>query len=456
MNRTRKHIPFATILLSFLALLALFTLTSIASLGARTDATPQVGQLKAASIGEEVYVPAGQFLMGCAPDLEPNGCDGDSRPIHAVYLDAFYIDKTEVTNAQYQVCVTAGACLPPLSNSSLNRPHYYDNPIYADYPVVHIDWERAYAYCSWVGKRLPTEAEWEKAARGADMRAHPWGNEDPTCARANLFGCVGDTDAVGQRPGGASPYGALDMSGNVREWVNDFYASKYYKETLYYNPQGPIQGDKGEHLVRGGAWADNAGAMTTWVRLDESEIYHTYKIGIRCARSAGLGGTPTPTSTSTPAPTATPFAAQTLNSRGGAVWMTTDGHLTLIRVPPDVLSAATVMTVTFDDMPDPQGELQGTQHFFSISATTGGQSGYLPTALPVEAELILGYPASNATIKDTLTLYRFSGGQWITDDITITEYTPNYIAARITHPGLYGLLGATLRVYLPITLRSEP
>lgn len=159
-----------------------------------------------------VLVSAGEFQMGY----------GDTS-----YLDAFYIDKTEVTNAQYAECVDAGGCKSPAFSSSVTRPSYYGNPEFDDYPVIYVSWYDAENYCTWAGKRLPTAAEWEKAARGTDGREYPWGNGGPNCILANSIGCVGDTSAVGSYPAGASPYGALDMAGNVMEWVNDWYTSTY-------------------------------------------------------------------------------------------------------------------------------------------------------------------------------------------------------------------------------------
>ena len=172
-----------------------------------------------------VYVPEGDFLMG-SNDTEIH----DAQPQHTVYLDAFWIDQTEVTNGMYEKCVEAGACEPPSKTMSKTRDSYYGNSQYADYPVIFIDFYSAETYCEWVERRLPTEAEWEKAARGTDGQEYPWG-EGIDSSLANYGDNVGDTTEVGSYPDGASPYGALDMAGNVEELVADRYEKDYYSSS---------------------------------------------------------------------------------------------------------------------------------------------------------------------------------------------------------------------------------
>ena len=204
--------------------------------------------------------------MGCDSSNLAESCSSDEQPLHTVTLDAYYIDKYEVTNARYKACVAAGGCTVPGSVDSSKRSPYYGTSTYADYPVLNVDWFQANAFCAWAGKRLPTEAEWEKAARGSsDTRKYPWGDEfdgnrlnfcDINCEsdwkdEAYNDGYA-DTAPVGSYPSGASPYGVMDMAGNVDEWVQDWYDSSYYSVSPSNNPQGPETGTY--RVLRGGSW----------------------------------------------------------------------------------------------------------------------------------------------------------------------------------------------------------
>ncbi len=229
-----------------------------------------------------VYVPAGPFKMGSTDGEE------DERPIHTVTLDAFWIDQTEVTNAMYALCVQAGACNAPVDTT------YYGDGAYANHPVVYVDWYQASNYCAWVGGRLPTEAEWEKAARGGlEGKRYPWGDELPTCqagARngAQYRGCDGLTVAVGTfQPNG---YGLYDMAGNVWEWVSDWYDPDYYRNSPASNPTGPISG--GGRVLRGGSWFDYVKDIRSAVRHGAIPDYSNDFAGFRCLRSIPEGGSP--------------------------------------------------------------------------------------------------------------------------------------------------------------------
>jgi eukaryotic-like serine/threonine-protein kinase len=226
--------------------------------------------------------------MGAAEtDLEASA---DEKPQHRVYLDTFGMDRTEVTNAMFAKCVAAGACherrySPYLWGvASRTHPDYFGNPAYASYPVIMLDGDEAAAYCRWAGRRLPTEAEWEKAARGTDARPYPWGTAEPDCRRANFFGCAQDTVEVAALPDGASPYGALNMAGNVWEWTADWYAAGYYRQSPERNPSGPAAGQ--EHTLRGGGLTALKNNLRVTTRV--GGVYHWAdgEAGFRCASSA--------------------------------------------------------------------------------------------------------------------------------------------------------------------------
>jgi eukaryotic-like serine/threonine-protein kinase len=229
-----------------------------------------------------VSVPAGRFEMGS----EPGEGHADEQPRHKVKLPAYRLDRNEVTNREYEACVKAGRCAPPALLSSHRRPEYFGDPRFADYPVIFVDWNQAAAFCKFAGGRLPTEAEWEMAARGqgpASQRTYPWGNERPDCARANMGGdgsCVGDTDRVGRRELGKSPFGANDMAGNVWEWTSDWYDKSYYSKSPSTNPTGPQTGRL--KVMRGGCWVSGADSLRVSCRKAELPSSWAYNVGFRC------------------------------------------------------------------------------------------------------------------------------------------------------------------------------
>lgn len=224
-------------------------------------------------------IAGGPFLRGSLPGV---GLD-DEHPQRSIVLATFFIDRTEVRQRDYAECVTAGACPAPRCNA--DRAIDWDPAARGAHPVVCIGWEEARAYCTFRGKRLPTEAEWEKAARGADGRPYPWGSAAPTCERANYEDCDHhDTLAVGSLPAGATPEGVFDLAGNVWEWVADWHMADYYDASAARDPEGPFQGEK--KVVRGGAFPYGADDLLSAGRTFDLPEQHFEHVGVRCARSA--------------------------------------------------------------------------------------------------------------------------------------------------------------------------
>lgn len=244
----------------------------------------------------QVFIPTGSFFMGGEdPDAQV-----DEKPSHSIKISGFWMDKMEITNAMYELCVKAGACTPPRENKSASRTQYYGHADFANFPVIYVTHEDAVNYCAWAGRRLPTEAEWEYAARGSDSRLYPWGNDKADETFANFDYKLRDTQHVGAYPTGASAFGILDMSGNVWEWVTDYYDPGYYAKSPDTNPTGPEKYSvNGKRVVmRGGSWADpykevratNRGFALAPDR-DADKTSERYKgeaketIGFRCAQS---------------------------------------------------------------------------------------------------------------------------------------------------------------------------
>ncbi|MEW5939840.1 MAG: SUMF1/EgtB/PvdO family nonheme iron enzyme, partial [Chloroflexota bacterium] len=232
-----------------------------------------------------VLIPEGVFTMGS------NLGEPDETPIHEVNLSTYYIDKYEVTNAAYKLCVEAGACRPPSHLGSFTRDSYYGNSQFDNFPVIYVDWNMAKVYCEWRGARLPTEAEWEKAARDNDGRTYPWSGDNFDCNLGNFEGsenglCGGvprDTTAVGSYPKGISLYGLYDMAGNVWEWMADWYGETFYSNSPISDPLGPESGQY--RVLRGGAWYfDFANARSTNRFKSEPGLTDS-NVGFRCARS---------------------------------------------------------------------------------------------------------------------------------------------------------------------------
>ncbi|MDD2923042.1 MAG: bifunctional serine/threonine-protein kinase/formylglycine-generating enzyme family protein [Anaerolineales bacterium] len=242
--------------------------------------TPFLAEIKDQKNITMVYIPAGEFTMG-----SDNSGDVGSRPAHKVDVPAFYIDKYEVTNEMYDACVYAVECRKPKQQGSVTRNTYFNNPVFANYPVIFVDWKMAKAYCEWRGARLPTEAEWEKAARGAiDERVYPWGGGELDCSFANYTSCVGDTAPVDQYEKGESVYGVYGMSGNVWEWTSSLFGLYPYDATDGREDLVKI----GNRMARGGGWNPFGGNGAN-IRLDNrvklDPAYTGPNVGIRCALS---------------------------------------------------------------------------------------------------------------------------------------------------------------------------
>ncbi len=222
-----------------------------------------------------VRVAAGPYLRGSLPAV---GLE-DERPQRKIQLDTFDIDRTELSTKRYQSCVQAGRCTEPRCIEDDDSPERR-----ATHPVVCVTWQQAFDYCAWATKRLPTEAEWEKAARGIEGGKYPWGHGAPSCERANFAGCnKGGTHAVGALSAAKSPFGALDMAGNVWEWVGDWHHAEYYAVSPTKNPPGPWNGSK--KVVCGGAFSYDKDSLESHGRTYDRPTVAYEHVGFRCASS---------------------------------------------------------------------------------------------------------------------------------------------------------------------------
>lgn len=265
-----------------------------------TIAALTVGSTRISEIDgmEQVFVPAGEFLMGTNDVEAKRDIEGGRAypeiPQFTYTLDDFWIDKYEVTNQQYHACMDAGACSEPHRIGSYTYPDYFTNAVYDNYPVVWVNWFQATDYCEWAGRRLPTEAEWEKAARGVDGRKYPWGDEPYSVDKANIcdVNCTrthslpeyndgfADVAPIGSFPAGASPYGALDMAGNVWEWNSTEIMLYPYDATDGREDPGGIDVERG---WRGSSWANGLWWLRSSTRYHARDSYSWYVLGFRCA-----------------------------------------------------------------------------------------------------------------------------------------------------------------------------
>jgi len=234
------------------------------------------------TLGEMIFIPAGEFTMGTDSEFS------NESPRRRVYLDFFYIDKYEVTNAEYKKFVDATGHRVPFVNEFWAAPYNWRNKTYppgkGDHPVVLVSWHDAAAYAKWAGKRLPTEAEWEKSARGRDGRIWPWGDEWDEDACNTQESSLNSTQRVDMFSKGSSPYGCYNMSGNATEWTADWYSENYYRQAPYKEPPGPENGTF--KVARGGAWDSNLNLYArTGYRYYFSPDKKSTSIGFRCART---------------------------------------------------------------------------------------------------------------------------------------------------------------------------
>ena len=268
-----------------MSLLAGLSIAEAADLPSSKDTSSTASEVIKGKDGAPMFlIPSGPFLMGSNDGL-PN-----ERPEHMVTIKAFYIDQYEVTAGRYQKFLEMGKReIPSLTDDDAGRS-------LEDRPAVGVTWMEAVAYCAWAGKRLPTEAEWEKAARGTDGRRYPWGAMQPFVDIANYNRGLWVSEAItlvpvgsglegmsvrhGLKEGGRSPYGLAHMAGNAAEWVNDWYDREYYQKSPNTDPSGPNSGEK--RILRGGSWADLPTALRVTARFSAEPEFEDRTVGFRC------------------------------------------------------------------------------------------------------------------------------------------------------------------------------
>jgi formylglycine-generating enzyme required for sulfatase activity len=240
---------------------------------AQEDELKKLAQRGIAQPEGMVVIPAGEFWMGAEDGLQ------DARPIHRVYLSSYWFDKYEVTNALYRRCLEGGGCTPPKDLQA------FDDPQRMQHPVTNITWSQARSFCQWQGKRLPTEAEWEKAARGTDGRRYPWGNDGNVVKNRvkngeRTAGSNG-TEPIGRQVSTVSAYGVFDLIGSVSQWVKDWYAEDFYQASPARDPQGPLRGSF--RVLRGGEWNEKPPDLRASYRGWDEVTYWGPTLGVRCA-----------------------------------------------------------------------------------------------------------------------------------------------------------------------------
>ena len=240
--------------------------------------------LRWVDLSDFVYVPGGEFIMG-----EDTAQPSDHAPAHTVILEGFWIHQAEVTNQQYEFCVTEGKCTPP--SKEPKTIYRYGSSTFANYPVVGVNWFQAQEYCTFIEARLPTEAEWEKAARGVEAKPYPWGEDTPTCDLLNFNDCLDPSEPENVRTynNGTSPFEVMDMSGNVFEWVSDWFAPDYYPVSPANSPQGPERGTK--KVFRGGSYQSLPDEIGVAQRFSIEPAKHAADLGFRCVL---IGESPIP------------------------------------------------------------------------------------------------------------------------------------------------------------------